>query len=110
MRFNGFRFHWKSILSCLIRETFHRLFNIGDRYILSFPERLAPYDRRYYYFNCGFYEKFFEHYYTFSLDEAENLRNRLEAFGDGGGGKFWNLRIYKVSLTCRSKMLYQLSN
>ncbi len=112
MRLNDLRYHWKGIIACLWRKNIHRFFNPGDRYILSFPNRLAPYDRRFCfdYFNCGHYEEIFPHYNTFSLEEARELKNRLESKGDGKGGVFWDLQICKVLLICKTKMLYSLSN
>ena len=93
------------------RTEWARLFKRDkERYILSFPKRLAPYDRRFgeCYFDCMWYKDFSNYYHTFSLEEAAELKQKLELEGNNGA-EFWDLKIYSVQLIPESKMLYEQS-
>ena len=48
----------------------------------------------------------FEYYYTFTLKEASDLKQKLEA--QEGDAEFWDLKIYRAKLVCESTMRYTL--
>lgn len=80
-----------------------------QRYFLSFPERFFPYNRRLifdYFDYMKWNTDIFEYYYTFTLKEASDLKQKLEA--QEGDAEFWDLKIYRAKLVCESTMRYTL--
>jgi len=77
-------------------------------YILSFPERLAPYDKKRKFFDCCFYGEKYQLKHLFTREEALILKQSLESRKQEP--TFWDLRIMAVETKSWQHLFFVLSS